>query len=132
MTPEVLILKAQQIILILFSLTGKHFFADFVFQSEWMVRQKGYYGKPGGLAYAAIHGLLTACLFWYLQPNIALTCGLVDAAAHYHIDYIKMRLNRISNLTAADRNFWFLLGLDQYAHYATYLAIMWFAIPYLA
>ena len=45
-----------------------------------------------------------------------------DGLAHYHIDYIKQKLNY--GLTPNDRKFWIWLGADQALHYLTYVGII--------
>lgn len=112
--------------LVLVSLLAlKHFFADFPFQSNWMIQQKGLYGRPGGILHSAIHGGLTTIVFLLFSPSVALLSGLIDSVTHYHIDYAKMRLGGTYKLTPNDKNFWVFIGLDQYLHYMTYITLVW-------
>mgnify|MGYP001494538601 CR=1 FL=1 len=58
MTPATLL-----ILILLFQV--KHLLADFIWQTGWMVRNKGTYGHLGGIAHAGLHGLLTVpVLIW--------------------------------------------------------------------
>lgn len=111
-------------IIILLGLFGiKHFIADFVLQTNTMLKDKGIYGAPGGRDHASWHGILTFfVLVWFVNPYTAMLLALVDAIVHYHIDYIKTNLSNGS--TPADRKFWILLGADQGLHYLTYVGII--------
>lgn len=106
-------------------LTLKHFFADFPLQSDWMISQKGYYGKLGGIVHAGIHGIFSFLILLLFAPQVAFLFGLTDAIVHYHIDYIKMRVGRMNKYTTSDKEFWMLIGFDQYLHYMTYLTLIW-------
>jgi hypothetical protein len=111
-------------IIILLALFGiKHFIADFVLQSDTMLKDKGTYGAPGGREHAAWHGILTFfVLVWFVNPYTAMLLALVDAFIHYHIDWAKTNLSR--GLTPSDRKFWIYLGADQGLHYLTYIGII--------
>lgn len=113
-------------IVVLLSLLGlKHFLADFVWQYDYMVQQKGYYGQAGGVHHSAIHAALTlVVLFFFIELPGAIIIALLDGLVHYHIDWAKMTINRNMNLTPQDRQFWFWLGLDQLAHFLTYVGIL--------
>ena len=118
-------------VFLLLALFGiKHFIADFVMQYDYMVRDKGIYGAPGGLHHAGVHAALT---FWVLvmgsftgYPPDAYTIvalSALDFVIHYHVDYVKQQLNK--GLTPADDRFWVWLGLDQALHYLTYVGIIY-------
>jgi hypothetical protein len=109
------------ILLLLFSI--KHFLADFVFQSNTMVQEKGTYGAMGGLQHAFTHAMLTAFLLLPVIPvvMVVLKIAFIDGIIHYHIDWIKQKASK--GYTPADKAFWFWLGLDQMLHYITYLVI---------
>ena len=48
------------VVIILLALFGiKHFVADFVLQFNFMLRDKGTYGAPGGTDHAAMHAIGT-------------------------------------------------------------------------
>lgn len=122
-----------QFILVLLALFGiKHFFCDFVFQSDSMVRSKGTYGADGGLNHATVHVIGTICVlvpFFVLLPDlryIAVLMALVDGIIHYHIDWAKHQLSR--GLTVADKRFWIWFGLDQCLHYLTYVCLIGWAL----
>lgn len=112
---------------ILVWLLVKHFICDFPLQAHpWLYSRKGYYGSPGGLVHAAIHGIGTAVVlaFFPLSGEVILWASVADIAAHYHIDFAKMRLNRAFGWGPTTSEwFWMLVGLDQLAHHLTYAAI---------
>lgn len=116
------------ILMLLFEI--KHLLADFIWQSGWMVHNKGSYGHPGGIAHAGMHSLLTVpVLIW--TPLTVLTVLAIAAAEfvlHYHIDWTKDRLLHRWEQTPQQKGFWALTGLDQFAHQATYVAILWLAV----
>jgi hypothetical protein len=102
----------------------KHWYIDFVNQSEAEVHGKGIYGEAHGLMHSIKHGLATAVIFglFVFDFKIAIIIGFIDFALHYHIDYCKMRFGNRDIKTKA---FWAQLGLDQLAHYFTYLLLVW-------
>ena len=103
----------------LFSL--KHFICDFPLQAHpYLYGNKGKYGHPGGIIHAGIHGLGTMLIL----PAFPFA-AIADFAAHYHIDFLKMRVNAHYNLKPDNSEwFWILLGFDQLLHYATYAGIL--------
>jgi hypothetical protein len=108
--------------LVLFLLFVKHFLADFVWQTDAMVTEKGQYGRLGGLQHSALHGALTyVILMHFLDLRACVMLAIIDAAIHYHVDWAKMNITK--NYTVKDKQFWFWLGFDQLLHSLTYLAI---------
>jgi hypothetical protein len=104
----------------------KHYIADFVLQFEYMVEQKGTYGRRGGLDHALMHGALTAMVMYVCLSVVsvvpAVVLGLIDSIMHYHIDYVKARWGtRDPN----KQRFWIELGADQMAHYLFYIWLVW-------
>jgi hypothetical protein len=65
------------------------------------------------------------------NPFIAVFAALADGLFHYHIDWLKMNINRWRGLTIQDHEFWVWLGADQLAHSLTYLAITLWAVSHL-
>lgn len=114
----------------------KHFMADFPLQTMEMVEDKGYYGRFNGILHAFIHGLCTyIILLWFnaynivtgpiIPINLLIFLPILDIIVHYHIDYIKMRINKQLNWGPENPNFWFSLGIDQMLHYLTYILIIY-------
>lgn len=102
----------------------KHFFADFVMQYSYMVREKGIYGAAGGLHHAGTHACLTFLILvpFVTDPGQLLLLPVLDFILHYHIDWAKQQLNR--DLTISDDRWWTWFGLDQALHYLTYIGII--------
>jgi hypothetical protein len=116
-------------VILLLALFGvKHFICDFLLQFPYMIREKGTYGAEGGLHHAGLHAAFTLliCVFFAQNGHDAVTVAAIDGLVHYHIDWVKQRLNR--GLTAADRMFWVWLGADQGLHYLTYVGIIGYLV----
>lgn len=106
----------------------KHAVADFVLQTDYQWRNKGTYGHPGGLIHAGIHLLGTApVLLLVPSPTAAIAASVLagEYVIHYHIDWVRDRLNRIHGWTHADSAYWHVMGYDQLAHGLTYVGIVW-------
>ncbi len=103
----------------------KHFFCDFPFQTLYMLRYKGTYLHPGGLAHAGVHCLGTIAAFFVVTPTFALGLGILAAefVVHYHLDWLKEQINRRFGYTAAKAQFWWAIGADQMVHHLTYIAL---------
>ena len=108
--------------LIISLLFVKHFLADFVWQSQRMLKDKGHYGRLGGFEHSGLHAALTyVILMHFLTPQACAMLALFDAFVHYHIDWVKVRTS--VKLTPEDHWYWVWLGLDQLLHAMTYLVI---------
>lgn len=103
----------------------KHFVVDFPLQTRFQWSNKGTYMHPGGLLHAGLHAFGTwLCFFWY-SPAAAYYLGMIDGMLHYHIDWAKMNLNaRMGWAPNTHEQFWWLLGLDQFLHALTYIALV--------
>ena len=112
----------------LFWLFVKHFICDFPLQAyPWMYRNKGTYGHLGGVAHASIHAAGTAMVLAPFIGLAALKFALIDAIAHYHIDWAKMNVSRHNDLQPNNSEwFWILLGFDQLLHHLTYFALIYY------
>ena len=109
--------------LILLLLT-KHFVVDFPLQLKYQLNNKGTYGHPGGILHSGLHGLGTyVCIVWY-APIAAIVLAFVDMIVHYHIDWIKVNVNKKFNWGPTHDEFWWLFGLDQFLHALTYISIV--------
>lgn len=117
----------NDILLILSLFAFKHFLVDFPMQRPFQWMNKGTYGHLGGIEHSGLHfagTVLTLC--WFVPYPVALLAGLVDGIVHYHIDWMKMNINRTMGWKPDTHpEFWTLLGLDQLAHTTTYLGIVW-------
>lgn len=99
----------------------KHWYIDFVMQTPQMVAEKGQYGKWHGILHSLQHASATFVIFALAGLQFAAIVALIDFVTHYHIDWIKMNYG---NRDITTPQFWNHLGLDQLAHYVTYLGIV--------
>jgi hypothetical protein len=105
----------------------KHFVVDFPLQKPYQWMNKGTYGHPGGLLHAGLHGLGTFAVFLpaLVDWHWAVYCGIIDLFVHYHVDWLKMNLNKHYGWRAdTHEQFWVLLGADQLAHALTYVGLV--------
>jgi hypothetical protein len=111
---------------LLLLLQFKHWYIDFINQTDMEVIDKGIYGGAMGIGHSIKHGVGTLlCLVAVTGIDYllyAVTLATVDFIMHYHIDWIKR--NYGSN-DMNSKEFWVDLGLDQMAHQMTYLFIAW-------
>lgn len=116
----------MSLLLILILLQIKHFIVDFPLQKPYQWMNKGTYGHPGGIVHSGLHGVFTlTILCFFTEPILAIVLALADSLIHYHIDWLKMNINRKAGWKAdKHEEFWTLLGLDQLLHQLTYLAIV--------
>lgn len=127
-------------LVLMFAFCFKHFVCDFPLQIwPYQYANKKYYGHPGGILHASIHGIGTflILLIPFFQPvlNIhptiidILFLASIDAVIHYHIDWAKMNLNdKYGWKPHTSSEFWILLGVDQLLHSLTYVGIIWILV----
>ena len=108
------------------ALMTKHIIADYFMQYSWMIRDKGTYGAYGGIAHANLHGMFTFWVVWAVGfPAIfAFVMWLLDAAIHYHVDFVKSNVWKSKKLGPMDQLYWVTHGVDQFAHFLTYVLII--------
>jgi len=115
------------LILTLVLLQLKHWYIDFVDQTQTEVDHKGIYLDWLGITHSIKHGVATLAitLFATYNFNIAVGAGFVDFFVHYHTDFIKMKFGcrDIKNPI-----FWNQLGFDQLVHQLTYIGIVFFLV----
>lgn len=116
-------------VILLFLFQVKHWYIDFVNQSDIEVKGKGIYGNLQGLAHSIKHGLATfICVLVLVDLDYALfamVIGFLDFVTHYHIDWLKMNYG---NRDIATPQFWNHLGLDQMAHQIVYIFLAYLVI----
>lgn len=112
-----------EILLILALFQIKHWYVDFVNQSDEEVKYKGTYLDWRGVKHSLKQGIATAIvLVLFTHPAWAIIFGIVDFLLHYHIDWLKMNKG---NRDIRTKEFWNHLGLDQMAHQLTYIGIVY-------
>ena len=121
----------MEILLLMFLLQAKHWYADFGIQTYDQTVKKGIYGDLIGLSHSLDHMLWTLIalvifsIFYTLDPVAMMAISIVEGVAHYHIDWLKVKYG-IKDITKP--RFWREFGLDQFAHQICYLAIVWFLL----
>ena len=117
--------SALSILFLVMLLQVKHAVIDGPLQHQWMVADKGAYGRPGGLAHAALHGAgsLVALIVFGVGAMPSLMLAAADTVVHYHIDYTKEKLVRGKGWTSGQPYFWWIFMADQMAHHLGYLAM---------
>ena len=111
----------------------KHWVADYLLQTARMVREKGHYGRLGGILHAGVHAVCSSLVLWPLGVPLATTAAFVvgEFILHYHIDFGKETLSRRLGDSPANHRFWIVLGFDQMLHHLTYAAMIILALPHL-
>lgn len=110
------------VILFLVLIQIKHFYFDFVNQSDNEIANKGVYGNLIGMGHSLKHGLGTFAVgIVFVEWHVALFVALIDTIMHYHIDWFKMRFG---GKDLRNKRFWIHFGLDQLSHQLTYLLIL--------
>lgn len=102
----------------------KHTLADYFLQFPFMFKEKGIYGAIGGLAHSGLHGLFTFLILFSIFPWLALLFGILDAIAHYHIDFLKCKFRERFDYDENGNIYWMLHGTDQALHLLTYAIII--------
>jgi hypothetical protein len=117
------------ILFLLILLQLKHWFIDFVNQSNAEIASKGIYGDSAGLDHSIKHGIGTMlCIIIVTGIDhiaFASILALLDCVIHYHIDWIKSNYGRKD---ISQKYFWMDLGLDQMMHQLTYILIAYLII----
>jgi hypothetical protein len=103
----------------------KHFLADFVLQSPYILDNRKHYGHPGGLLHVAIHlaGSLIALLIVGSAMSTILVLLAVEGIVHYHMDWAKDNFVAARDLNPREPLFWYATGFDQGVHQLTYIGM---------
>ena len=111
------------LLFILVLLQIKHWYIDFVNQTNEEVQHKGEYADWRGVKHSLKHGIGTFVCLWavtgWSNVEFAVFIGVLDCILHYHIDWAKMNYG---NRDITTPQFWNHLGLDQMAHQLCYIA----------
>jgi hypothetical protein len=110
----------------LLAFEAKHFICDFVIQTGYQVRTKGIYGHPGGFIHSGLHAIasLPAIMVWAPSWKLAGMIVAGEFLIHYHMDWTKENVGRRKKWTPNQGIYWTLLGVDQFVHQLTYIAIL--------
>lgn len=118
------------IILLLVALEIKHFFCDWVFQTDYIVSGKGKekdWFMPLFVHAFIHHALFTSMIMVAFSRSlyIGMVCGLFDGVSHMIIDRIKSDPNGFGRFkNPANKFYWVLMGADQAAHHFCYFIII--------
>lgn len=117
------------VLFVLVGLQAKHFVADYLLQSRWMIAGKASFAKPGGYAHVAVHMLGSLLVLVLAGVSAAMIAVLIitEAIAHYMIDYVKARWSVARPSDPARKSYWAAHGADQLMHQLTY-ALMLFLV----
>ena len=114
-------------LLILFQI--KHWYIDFVDQTEEEIKHKSLYLNWIGVKHSLKHGVGTLLCLWTVTGwdyvEYAFFVAVIDFILHYHIDWAKMNYG---NRDITTHQFWNHLGLDQMAHQLCYIAYAGFMV----
>jgi hypothetical protein len=111
-----------EVFIILILLQIKHWYIDFVNQTDSEVAHKGVYLDWRGVQHSVKHGVATFLILFLFAPvGWAVFLAILDTVLHYHIDWLKMNKG---NRDIRTKEFWNHLGMDQMAHQLGYLLIV--------
>ena len=106
--------------ILLISLFFAHFLGDFTKLSTDNMLKSKQTGEPLGIAkHALTHALLTGLVVSMIKEPTFYLIGVaftVQFVCHFVIDYLKYIFTDFSNNHPTQRAYWFLFGLDQFAH----------------
>ena len=123
----------MEILFLLLALQFKHLLGDFIFQTKSMVTNKGSYGHVGGLIHSGLHAFLSFIVFsvaFGVSLKILLLC-ILEFVIHYHLDWGKNKITSKANWTPEDNQFWWAIGIDQFLHHLTYIALILAALKWV-
>jgi hypothetical protein len=121
----------MEILLLLLLLQIKHCYADFVLQTYMQTIKKGIWLDPIGITHTLEHvycSMIVLALFLLFFPISAPAIFLVvtvEGLVHYIVDFSKVKYGSKDNTKPI---FWTQFGLDQLAHQATYLWMVWYLL----
>jgi hypothetical protein len=104
----------------------KHFVADYLLQSAWIIRGKGSFHKPGGYIHAGIHvcGSLPVLYLGGLSAGGFAGLAVGEFVIHYLVDHLKAVHSRRRPHATNTQTFWALHGFDQLLHHLTYSGML--------
>lgn len=120
--------------LLFFMLLVKHAIADLCLQGYIKGKGKRYYFDKKLWLHSFHHGFFTMLVITPFVTTFEIAClfGLLDMFLHWQIDYSKTWCVRRLGVDNNSRGFWWIQGIDQALHYATYFLIVfllgWIAI----
>lgn len=121
-------------ITLLILLIFKHLVFDFFYQPPYQWQNKGTYGHWGGIIHSSQHVVTTYfILLFFIAQEYAILISFIEFLIHYHMDWFKMWYGKKMNYKPhpsmgctikQSEWFWYMLGIDQFVHYMTYIGIV--------
>ena len=110
----------------------KHFICDFVLQTSYQYKNKGFYGHLGGIIHAGLHifGSVPALLLLTRNPQAIGILLAAEFVIHYHMDWLKVRTDMRFGLTDQMHVYWIVFGIDQVVHQLTYIGMIYAVLKY--
>jgi len=104
----------------------KHYVCDFVLQTGDMSRKKGIYGHRAGIIHAGTHVIGSVPAILLLTQALPLIWSIlaVEFLVHYHVDWLKLQLDKRRGLSVDRHMYWIIFGADQLIHQLTYVGIL--------
>jgi hypothetical protein len=104
----------------------KHMVCDYFLQTDYQLANKGRYGHPGGLVHAGLHALgsIPVFAFYPVAIGFAAIVLIAEFVVHYHIDWLKNAIGTRAGWSLQTPAYWWAMGVDQFAHQITYLAMV--------
>lgn len=120
------------VLLVAALLQFKHLAIDWMWQPAYEYQNKGTYGRWGGIRHSLKNASGTMlCFVLFATPVQLVIILLLDFISHYHLDWAKMNINRKMGWgPTTHEQFWWLTGLDQFAHQTFYL--IWLCLVFVA
>jgi hypothetical protein len=108
----------------------KHFVADYLLQSGWMIGGKGSLTAAGGYAHAGIHAVGSAIVLLVARIPLPAVAVLVvgEFVVHYVLDFAKVAYGRGIDPDQDAQRFWAMHGFDQLLHQLTYVVMIYVAL----
>lgn len=125
---------AETVLLLVAGLEIKHFIADYLLQTSWMISGKADFRQLGGYAHAGVHVIGSLIVLVLAGTPLATVAWLIAAefVIHYALDYSKVRYSVGITASGTPSRFWALHGFDQVLHQMTYAAMIYFALRAMA
>jgi hypothetical protein len=108
----------------------KHFVADYLLQTGWMIAGKASFTKPGGYAHAGVHALGSAIVLLAARIPWPAVLALIVAefVVHFLLDRAKVSYGGGIDPDEDAQRFWAMHGLDQFLHQVTYIVMIYVAL----
>jgi len=121
----------MEILILLLLLQLKHCYADFYLQTYMQTIKKGVWMDPIGISHTVEHMYCSLIVIFLFALSVPVSLAgiilvvLIEGVTHYLVDYGKVKYGSKDNTKPI---FWTQFGLDQLAHQATYLWMVWYLL----